>query len=246
MEKVTETNGSSTQEGQLPTRIPFASLPLSPPAQRALAAMKLTHTTPIQTACIPLLLASGSSSASDQPGSGPPLPTTTPDILAAARTGSGKTLAFLLPAIELLHRLKFKPHNGTGVIIISPTRELALQIFGVVREVMSGGEERKGFTQTFGIVMGGANRRAEEEKLVKGVNLVVATPGRLWDHLRVCSPGFLHEISTHYLKDTKGFVTRNLKTLIIDEADRILEIGFEQQMRDIIAMLPKGTPCLDY
>lgn len=79
-------------------------------------------------------------------------------------------------------------------------------------------------TQTFGIVMGGANRRAEEEKLVKGVNLLVATPGRLWDHLR----------------DTKGFVRRNLKALIIDEADRILEIGFEQQMKDIIAMLPKG------
>lgn len=174
------------------TRIPFTSLPLSQPAQQALEAMNLTHTTPIQTACIPLLLASGSSSSSDSnfvSGSSVTPPTSTPDILAAARTGSGKTLAFLLPAIELLHRLKFKPHNGTGVIIISPTRELALQIFGVVREVMSGGEG-KGFTQTFGILMGGANRRAEEEKLAKGVNLIVATPGRLWDHLRVCSSGF--------------------------------------------------------
>ena len=180
------------------TRLPFTSLPLSPPTQRALASMKLTHTTPIQTACIPLLLASGTSDSNQS--SGALLPTTTPDILAAARTGSGKTLAFLLPAIELLHRLKFKPHNGTGVIIISPTRELALQIFGVVREVMSGGEGGKGFSQTFGILMGGANRRAEEEKLVKGVNLVVATPGRLWDHLRVCISVFDHRRNTKFIR----------------------------------------------
>jgi ATP-dependent RNA helicase DDX18/HAS1 len=123
--------------------------------------MGMTTMTPIQTKSIPVLLAGK-------------------DVLGAARTGSGKTLAFLLPAIELLHRLKFKPMNGTGVIVITPTRELALQIFGVVRDLM------RYHSQTFGIVIGGANRRAEEEKLVKGVNLLVATPGRLWDHLRVC------------------------------------------------------------
>ena len=55
------------------------------------------------------------------------------DVLGAAKTGSGKTLAFLIPAIELLYSLKFKPRNGTGVIVVSPTRELALQIFGVAR-----------------------------------------------------------------------------------------------------------------
>jgi len=198
-EKAKGTKGKEKEAATIPTsstRIPFTSLPLSPPTQQALEAMNLTHTTPIQTACIPLLLASGSGSTSNPnliSGSSGVQPTTSPDILAAARTGSGKTLAFLLPAVELLHRLKFKPHNGTGVIIISPTRELALQIFGVVREVMSGGGERKGFTQTFGILMGGANRRAEEEKLVKGVNLIVATPGRLWDHLRVCSSEFSME-----------------------------------------------------
>jgi len=69
--------------------------------------------------------------------------------------------------------------QGTGIIIISPTRELALQIFGVVKELMAG------HSQTFGIVMGGANRRAEADKLLKGVNLIVATPGRLLDHLEV-------------------------------------------------------------
>ncbi|TFY78680.1 hypothetical protein EWM64_g5335 [Hericium alpestre] len=154
--------------------------------------------TPIQAKSIPALLAGR-------------------DVLGAARTGSGKTLAFLIPAIELLHRMKFKPRNGTGIIIVSPTRELALQIFGVAKELMAF------HTQTFGIVMGGANRRAEQDKLVKGVNLIVATPGRLLDHLQ----------------DTKGFVFRNLKALIIDEADRILEVGFEDEMKRIISILPK-------
>lgn len=68
---------------------------------------------------------------------------------------------------------------GTGVVIISPTRELALQIFGVARDLMAP------HSQTFGILMGGANRKAEADKLVKGVNLIVATPGRLLDHLQV-------------------------------------------------------------
>lgn len=68
---------------------------------------------------------------------------------------------------------------GTGIIIVSPTRELALQIFGVAKDLMAH------HSQTFGIVIGGANRRAEAEKLEKGVNLIVATPGRLLDHLEV-------------------------------------------------------------
>lgn len=107
---------------------------------------------------------------------------------------------------------------GTGVIIISPTRELALQIFGVAKELF------KYHQQTFGILMGGANRKAEADKLAKGVNLVVATPGRLLDHLQ----------------NTKGFVFKNLNMLIIDEADRILEVGFEEEMHQIIKILPKG------
>jgi len=69
--------------------------------------------------------------------------------------------------------------TGTGIIIVSPTRELALQIFGVAKDLMAH------HSQTFGIVIGGANRRAEVDKLVKGVNLIVATPGRLLDHLEV-------------------------------------------------------------
>ncbi|KAJ2559915.1 ATP-dependent RNA helicase, partial [Coemansia sp. RSA 1836] len=113
--------------------------------------------------------------------------------------------------------LKFKPRNGTGAVIITPTRELALQIFGVARDLM------QFHSQTFGIVIGGANRKAEADKLVKGVNLVIATPGRLLDHLQ----------------NTKGFIFKNLKTLVIDEADRILENGFEDEMKAIIKILPQ-------
>ncbi|OBZ82520.1 ATP-dependent RNA helicase HAS1 [Choanephora cucurbitarum] len=138
------------------------------------------------------------------------------DVLGAAKTGSGKTLAFLIPAIEMLYRLKFKPRNGTGAIIVSPTRELALQIFGVAKDLL------KYHQLTFGIVIGGANRKAEADKLIKGVNLIIATPGRLLDHLQ----------------NTRGFVFKNLKALIIDEADRILEIGFEDEMRQIVKILP--------
>jgi ATP-dependent RNA helicase DDX18/HAS1 len=85
---------------------------------------------------------------------------------------------------------------------------------GVARELM------KNHSQTYGIVIGGANRRAEAEKLSKGVNLLIATPGRLLDHLM-----------------NTPFVFKNLKSLIIDEADRILEVGFEDEMRQIVKIL---------
>ncbi|CAL3972782.1 hypothetical protein PZA11_004192 [Diplocarpon coronariae] len=176
----------------------FSELNLSEKTMKAIEEMKFDTMTEIQQRGIPPLLAGR-------------------DVLGAAKTGSGKTLAFLIPAIEMLHALRFKPRNGTGVIIVSPTRELALQIFGVARELMSH------HSQTYGIVIGGANRRAEAEKLVKGVNLIVATPGRLLDHLQ----------------NTQGFVFKNLKALVIDEADRILEIGFEDEMRQIVKILPK-------
>ncbi|EKX47176.1 hypothetical protein GUITHDRAFT_157674 [Guillardia theta CCMP2712] len=140
------------------------------------------------------------------------------DVLAQAKTGSGKTLAFLLPCIELLHKGHFAQRNGTGAIVLAPTRELALQTYAVARETM------KYHNHTHGVVMGGANRRAEAEKLVKGVNLLIATPGRLLDHLQ----------------NTKGFIYKNLQVLIIDEADRILEQGFEDEMREILKLLPSN------
>ena len=79
-----------------------------------------------------------------------------------------------------LHALICSPPPGTGVVIISPTRELSLQTYGVATELL------QHHHHTHGIVMGGANRRAEADKLQKGVNLLVATPGRLLDHLQVC------------------------------------------------------------
>ncbi|GAA98113.1 uncharacterized protein L969DRAFT_46604 [Mixia osmundae IAM 14324] len=185
---------------QVPARLPFSSLELSEQTSKAIQEMGFTTMTEVQARCIGPIMAGR-------------------DVLGAAQTGSGKTLAFLLPAIEMLHQLRFKPRNGTGVIVISPTRELALQIFGVVKELC------KHHNQTFAIVMGGANRKAEAEKLVKGVNLVVGTPGRLLDHLQ----------------NTKGFIFKNLKQLVIDEADRILEIGFEDEMRQIVKILPNDN-----
>lgn len=136
------------------------------------------------------------------------------DILGKARTGSGKTLAFLIPALESLLKLKFQPKNGAGAIVISPTRELASQIYDVLREIS------KHITQTHCLVMGGANRKQEAAKLLKGVNVVVSTPGRLLDHLM----------------NTKGFVYSNLIHLVIDEADRILQIGFEEDMNQILKL----------
>ena len=153
----------------------FSSLTLSTSTTAAIQRMGFETMTEVQARTIPPLLAGK-------------------DVLGAARTGSGKTLAFLIPSAELLNTLRFKPVNGrlnvfrlsspltsvgTGVVIISPTRELALQIFGVAKELM------EGHSQTFGVLMGGANRKAEADKLAKGVNLIVATPGRLLDHLQV-------------------------------------------------------------
>ena len=139
------------------------------------------------------------------------------DLVGSAKTGSGKTLAFLVPAVELVFKLKFMPRNGTGIIIISPTRELSMQTFGVLRELL------KHHYHTYGLIMGGANRTSEAQKLAKGINILVATPGRLLDHLQ----------------NTKDFLFKNLQCLIIDEADRILDVGFEEEMKKIVKLLPK-------
>ncbi|KAJ4388310.1 ATP-dependent RNA helicase [Neurospora sp. IMI 360204] len=196
-DELTKTNDSLIAPSIATNATDFSELNLSEKTMQAIAEMGFTKMTEIQRRGIPPLLAGK-------------------DVLGAAKTGSGKTLAFLIPAIEMLSSLRFKPRNGTGVIVVTPTRELALQIFGVARELM------KNHSQTYGVVIGGANRRAEAEKLGKGVNLLIATPGRLLDHLQ-----------------NTPFVFKNMRSLIIDEADRILEIGFEDEMRQIIKILPK-------
>jgi ATP-dependent RNA helicase DDX18/HAS1 len=165
---------------------------------KGIADMGFTHMTDIQARSIPALLEGR-------------------DLMGAARTGSGKTLAFLIPVIELINKLGFKPRNGTGAIIISPTRELSMQTFGVLKELL------KYHSHTFGLIMGGTNRQEEAKKLVKGVNILVATPGRLLDHLQ----------------NTSDFMFKNLQCLVIDEADRILDQGFELEMQQIVKLLPK-------
>ncbi|XP_076925201.1 DEAD-box ATP-dependent RNA helicase 51-like [Bidens hawaiensis] len=192
--KVKKTNADS---GIMSTDA-FSSLSLSEPTMKAIADMGFQFMTQIQSRGIPPLLEGK-------------------DVLGAARTGSGKTLAFLVPAVELLYNAHFAPLNGTGVVVICPTRELAIQTHAVASDLL------KYHSQTLGLVIGGAARRGEAERLVKGVNLLVATPGRLLDHLQ----------------NTKGFIFKNLKCFVIDEADRILEANFEEEMKQIIKILPK-------
>lgn len=180
------------------TDILFSDLEISEPLLKGLNELSFERTTEIQAKCIPHMLQGK-------------------DVLGKAHTGSGKTLAFLVPLSELLFQVKFMPRNGTGGLIISPTRELSEQIYAVANDVC------KYLPQTLGLVMGGTNRKSEAERLTRGVNILIATPGRLLDHMQ----------------NTKGFLYKNLLVFVIDEADRILEIGFEEEMNQIIKLLPK-------
>lgn len=199
-----EVSSSSAAHSEEPNGIfsteKFIDLPISDTLKEALAKMKFDKMTQIQAKSIPECLAGS-------------------DLVGAAKTGSGKTLAFLVPIIELLNKVQFTRKQGTGAIIISPTRELSLQIYGVLRDLV----EHANLPQTHGLVMGGANRKAEVDRLVKGVNILVSTPGRLLDHLM----------------NTKGFNYQRLQMLVIDEADRILDQGFEEDMHQIIKHLPR-------
>ncbi|CAN6991028.1 hypothetical protein IGI04_003357 [Brassica rapa subsp. trilocularis] len=177
----------------------FESLDLSEQTFEAIKAMDFKHMTQIQAGSIPPLLEGK-------------------DVLGAARTGSGKTLAFLIPAVELLFKERFSPRNGTGVIVICPTRELAIQTKNVAEELV-----KHHHSLTVSMVIGGNNRRSEAQRIANGSNLLIATPGRLLDHLQ----------------HTKGFIFKHLKCLVIDEADRILEENFEEDMNKILKILPK-------
>ncbi|CCW66980.1 unnamed protein product [Phytomonas sp. Hart1] len=162
--------------------------------------MKFTSLTGIQARCIPAALQGK-------------------DLLAEAKTGAGKTLAFLIPIVEIITRAGFRPSNGTAAIIIGPTRELCLQIEGVLLKLL------KYFNGsiTFLCCIGGQNRKQESFKLVNGVMIVVASPGRLLDQLKL----------------TDDWHTNNLLILAVDEADRVLDNGFEEDMREIVSLLPQ-------
>lgn len=139
------------------------------------------------------------------------------DILGKAKTGSGKSLAFLVPAVELIYQTKFTSTYGTAVIVITPTRELAFQLSIVAVNLLA--DKNK-----CGLLIGGNSRKTEEHMLTASKPpLIIATPGRLLDHLR---------------DQKKYFKVDNLKMLIIDEADTILKIGFEEELKKILSILP--------
>ncbi|KAJ3737402.1 P-loop containing nucleoside triphosphate hydrolase protein [Lentinula guzmanii] len=180
----------------------FADLPISENTKRGLKKAFFVNMTDIQTQSIPVSLKGK-------------------DVLGAARTGSGKTLAFLVPVLEVLYRQRWGPMDGLGALIISPTRELAVQIFEVLRSI--GGYH----SFSAGLVIGGKNLKDERERLSR-MNILVATPGRLLQHM----------------DQTFGFESDNLKLLVLDEADRILDMGFSRTLSALLSHLPKPRQTL--
>ncbi|XP_004427419.1 PREDICTED: probable ATP-dependent RNA helicase DDX10 isoform X1 [Ceratotherium simum simum] len=143
------------------------------------------------------------------------------DVLGAAKTGSGKTLAFLVPVLEALYRLQWTSTDGLGVLIISPTRELAYQTFEVLRKV------GKNHDFSAGLIIGGKDLKHEAER-INNINILVCTPGRLLQHM----------------DETICFHATNLQMLVLDEADRILDMGFADTMNAVIENLPKKRQTL--
>ena len=143
------------------------------------------------------------------------------DIIGSAKTGSGKSLAFLIPTIEFI--LKNPKNDGIQALVITPTRELALQLYDLAKMLMNDNGT------TCILVIGGGNRKKEAEKLSSGeAKIIICTPGRLIDHM----------------VNTKKFEYNTIKILIIDEADKILKIGFEEELKEIIKLIPKNRQTL--
>ena len=145
------------------------------------------------------------------------------DVLGAAKTGSGKTLAFLIPVLEKLWRERWSSLDGLGALLISPTRELAYQTFEVLRKV------GKYHDFSGGLVIGGKDLKIEKDHILN-TNIVVCTPGRLLQHM----------------DETPNFDCGNLKILVLDEADRILDLGFKAAMNAIVENLPIDRQTLLY
>ncbi|XP_076836251.1 putative ATP-dependent RNA helicase DDX10 isoform X3 [Brachyhypopomus gauderio] len=143
------------------------------------------------------------------------------DVLGAAKTGSGKTLAFLIPVLECLYRHQWTAVDGLGALIISPTRELAYQTFEVLRKV------GKNHEFSAGLVIGGKDLNDESVKIHR-TNIVICTPGRLLQHM----------------DENSSFSASDLHMLVLDEADRILDMGFADTLNAIIENLPKSRQTL--
>ncbi|KAI5919808.1 P-loop containing nucleoside triphosphate hydrolase protein [Camillea tinctor] len=182
--------------------VKFSDLPLSNATASGLEASHFQNLTDIQKAAVPLGLKGK-------------------DILAAAKTGSGKTLAFLIPVLERLHRAQWSEYDGLGALIISPTRELAVQTFEVLRKI----GRRSPYSA--GLVIGGKSLQDEAQRLHR-MNILVCTPGRILQHL----------------DQTSGLQTDNLQILVLDEADRIMDMGFQQTVDALVQHLPKTRQTL--
>src|ERR1700681_2605163 len=159
--------------------MPFKAMGLHPPLLQAIREMRYVEPTPIQAQAIPAILLGR-------------------DLIATAQTGTGKTAAFLLP---ILHRLIDLPRNVTRALIVTPTRELAQQIDDVCLGLAYH------TTLRVAILVGGAPMGPQEKALRGGAEIIVATPGRLLDHMRTNQNRFDH-----------------LHTLVVDEADRMFDM----------------------
>ncbi|CAD7960557.1 unnamed protein product [Amoebophrya sp. A120] len=190
-----QNKASSSSSGPLLTKKFFSDLPISRKTNSGLKDNKFLQMTPIQRAAIPHALAGR-------------------DIMGEAKTGSGKTLAFLIPVLEKLYRERWSSLDGLGALIISPTKELAYQIFQVLKQI------GKHHDFSAGCLVGGRDFESEQKGITK-MNLIVATPGRLLQHL----------------EETSLFQTDNLQILVLDEADRILDLGFKDVMNNILEQL---------
>ncbi|XP_057728023.1 DEAD-box ATP-dependent RNA helicase 28 [Arachis stenosperma] len=175
----------------------FLQLHLSRPLLRACEALGYAKPTPIQAACIPLALNGR-------------------DICGSAITGSGKTAAFALPTLE---RLLFRPKrmHAIRVLILTPTRELAVQVHSMIEKLAQFTDIR------CCLVVGGLSTKVQEAALRSMPDIVVATPGRMIDHLR----------------NSMSVDLDDLAVLILDEADRLLELGFSAEIHELVRMCPK-------
>lgn len=174
----------------------FSDLPISEETARGLKEASFASLTDIQKKTIPISLKGE-------------------DVMGTAKTGSGKTLAFLIPTIESLIRNKITEYDGLAALIISPTRELAVQIFEVLVKI----GKHNNFSA--GLVTGGKDVKYEKERVSK-MNILVGTPGRISQHLN----------------ESVGMETSNLQVLVLDEADRCLDMGFKKQIDNILGHLP--------
>lgn len=145
------------------------------------------------------------------------------DVLVKSQTGSGKTMAYAIPIIEDLCRMmpKIQRADGCYAIVLVPTRELALQSYDVFLKLI------KPFSWIVpGCIIGGEKRKAEKARLRRGVNILIATPGRLIDHM----------------ENTKSLLLHRIKWFVLDEADRLLDLGFEAKVSKILEAVDSHSP----